>query len=447
VKCLHLEVITLIMKLELAEFPVKHLRLGGRFAYRNGTLDMDEAELVGLVLQDERITNASLAVVMPGEKTRITGIRDIVEPRYKVSGHGQVFPGVLGPVTDVGEGTTHRLSGMTVIAAAAYEGTIRAGTTVQRSAILDMTGAAAEISRFSAHAHLVVSFRLASGLGELDAHTAIQLAEYKVARRLAQVTAELSPESVRSFDLSAETPGLPRVMLVQGCITDPQHVHSGVGYYGLSLRQSMATFVHPNEFFDGAITVDTTRSGRGYYPTTWDWQNHPLVLRLYEAHGKDLNFAGVVLQRIRFETAHGKEVGAQNAARLAKMFRADGALVTWIGGGNAFVDVMLTVQACEHNGIKTVLVTYEHGGKDGRDSPLLFYLPEADAVVTTGSLDRAVELPAMDKLIGPYEEIKVLSYPGVPASPARGALSLEGRDVIIGGADIWGEQGWVCNDY
>jgi len=435
------------MKLELSEFPVKQLRLGHRFTYGNGTLEMDEGELLDLVLQDSRITEAWLSVAMPGEKTRITAIRDIVEPRIKVSGNGHVFPGVLGPVTDVGEGTTHRLSGMTVIAAAAYEGTIRAGTTVQRSAILDMSGPAAEISRFSAHAHLVVSFRLAPGLGELDAHTAIQLAEYKVAQRLAQVTIGLSPESVRSFDLSMETPGLPRVMLVQGCITDPQHVHSGVGYYGLSLRQSMATFLHPNELFDGAITVDTTRSGRGYYPTTWDWQNHPLVLRLYEAHGKDINFAGVILQRIRFETAHGKEVGAQNAARLAKMFRADGALLTWIGGGNAFVDVMLTVQACERNGIKTALVTYEHGGKEGRDSPLLFYLPEADAVVTTGSLDRAVELPAMDKVIGPYEEIKVLSYPGVPASPARGALSLEGRDVIIGGGDIWGEQRWVCSDY
>jgi glycine reductase complex component B subunit alpha and beta len=435
------------MKLELAEFPVTQLRLGRRFTYGSGILELDEGELVDLVLEDSRITDASLALAMPGEKTRITGIRDIVEPRYKVSGNGQVFPGVLGPVTDVGEGTTHRLSGMTVIAAAAYEGTIRAGTTVQRSAILDMTGPGAEISRFSAHAHLVVSFRLAPGLGELDAHTAIQLAEYKVARRLAQVTTGLTPESVRSFDLSTETPGLPRVMLVQGCITDPQHVHSGVGYYGLSLRQSLATFVHPNELFDGAVTVDTTRSGRGYYPTTWDWQNHPLVLRLYEAHGRDLNFAGVILQRIRFETAHGKEVGAQNAARLAKMFGADGALLTWIGGGNAFVDVMLTVQACERNGIKTVLVTYEHGGKEGRDSPLLFYVSQADAVVTTGSLDRAVDLPAMDKVIGPYQEIKVLSYPGVPASPARGALSLEARDVIIGGADIWGERGWICRDY
>src|SRR5918995_5384404 len=406
-----------MMKLELAEFPVKQIRLGRRFTYESETLEVDEAELVDLVLQDSRITEASLAVAMPGEKIRITGIRDIVEPRYKVAGNGNVFPGILGPVSDVGEGRTHRLSGMTVIAAAEYEGTIRAGTTVQRSAILDMSGPGAEISRFSSYLHLVVSFRLVSGLGELDAHGAIQSAEYKVAQRLAKITEGLPPAEISTYDLSEKDPDLPTVMLMQGCITDPQHVHSGVGYYGLSLRNSMATFVHPNELFDGAVTVDTTRSGRGYYPATWDWQNHPLVFRLYEAHGKDINFVGVILQRIRFETAHGKEVGAQNAARLAKMFRADGALLTWIGGGNAFVDVMLTVQACERHGIKTVLVTYEHGGKEGRDSPLLFYLPEADAVVTTGSLDRAVDLPAMEKVIGPYAEIKVLSYPGVPASP------------------------------
>jgi glycine reductase len=236
-------------------------------------------------------------------------------------------------------------------------------------------------------------------------------------------------------------------MLVQGCITDPQHVHSGVGYYGLSLRSSMATFVHPNELFDGAVTVDTTRSGRGYYPTTWDWQNHPLVLELYAAHGKSLNFGGVVLQRIRFETSHGKEVGAQNAARLAKAMGADGALVTWIGGGNAFVDVMLTVRACEEVGIKTTLVTYENGGKEGKDSPVLFYLAEADAVVSTGSLDKVVELPAMDKVIGPYEQIKIFPFPGAAPVAARGALSLEARDVMMGGADIWGQGKFRCAEF
>jgi sarcosine reductase len=435
------------MKLELAEFPVKQIRLGNRFKYENEILDVDEAALIALALEDPRITDATLAVAAPGEKTRITGIRDIVEPRFKVSGGGQVFPGVLGGVENVGDGRTHRLSRMTVVAAAVYDGTIRAGTTVQRSAILDMSGPGAEISRFSSYRHLILSFSIVAGLGELDAHGAIQAAEYKIALRLAQVTEDLAPVKVSTYDLIVNNSSLPRVMLVQGCITDPQHVHSGVGYYGLSLRNSMATFVHPNELFDGAVTVDTTRSGRGYYPTTWDWQNHPLVLELYAAHGKTLNFGGVVLQRIRFETSHGKEVGAQNAARLAKAMGAAGALVTWIGGGNAFVDVMLTVRACEQLGIKTTLVTYENGGKEGKDSPVLFYLAEADAVVSTGSLDKVVDLPAMDKVIGPYEQIKIFPFPGAAPVPARDALSLEARDVMMGGADIWGQGNWKCAEY
>jgi glycine reductase len=436
-----------MMRLEVAEYPVKQIRLGHRFGYQNQVLEVDEAALIALVLEDARITEATLAVAMPGEKTRITGIRDIVEPRYKASGSGQVFPGVLAAVEDVGDGRTHRLSGITVIAAAEYEGTIRAGTTVQRSAILDMSGPGAEISRFSSYVHLVLSFKIAPGLAELDAHGAIQSAECKVASRLAQTTQGLQPAKIFTYDLSEKRPQLPTVMLLQGCITDPQHVHSGVGYYGLSLRDSMATFVHPNEFFDGAVTVDTTRSGRGYYPTTWDWQNHPLVLGLYEEHGRSLNFGGVVFQRIRFETNHGKEVGAQNAARLAKAMGADGVLVTWIGGGNAFVDVMFTVRACEKNGIKTTLVTYENGGKEGKDSPVLFYLPEADAMVSTGALDRTVELPAMDKVIGPYEQIKIFPFPGAAPVPAGAALSLEARDVMIGGADIWGDGRFRCVEY
>jgi Glycine/sarcosine/betaine reductase component B subunits len=435
------------MKLEIAEFPVRQIRLSNRCKYEEQILEVDERELIALVLQDSRISDATLAVAIPGEKTRITGIRDIVEPRYKVSGSGQVFPGILGPIEDVGAGRTHRLSGMTVIAAAEYEGTIRAGTTVQRSGILDMSGPAAEISRFSSLVHLVLNFRIVPGLAELEAHTAIQLAEYKLAHRLAKTTAELSPEKISIYDLGKQNPDLPNVMLLQGCITDPQHVHSGVGYYGLALRDSMATYVHANELFDGAITVDTTRSGRGYYPTTWDWQNHPLVLGLYQAHGQSLNFGGVILQRIRFETYHGKEVGAQNAARLADAMKADGVLVTWIGGGNAFVDVMFTIRACERRGIKTTLVTYENGGKEGKDSPVLFYVSEADAVVSTGSLDRTLDLPAMNRVIGPYEEIKIFPFPGAAPVSAREPLPLEARDVIMGGADIWGQGTWKCAEY
>jgi glycine reductase len=435
------------MKLELAEFPVTRIILGRQYSYRDQTLEVNESALLDLVQQDPRLSDVNLAIASPGENVRITGIRDIVEPRLKVRGDGVVFPGILGAVTDVGTGRTHRLSGMTVVAAAEYEGTIRAGTTVQRSAVLDMMGPAAEISRFSSYIHLILSFRIGAGLSELDAHNVIQLAELRVAQRLAQVTQELTPANIVTYDLSTRKPELPNVLLIQGCITDPQHFHSGVGYYGLSLRESMATFVHPNEIFDGAVTVDTTRSGRGYYPTTWDWQNHPLILGLYGAHASSLNFIGVILQRIRFENAHGKEVGAQNAARLARAMGAHGALVTWIGGGNAFVDVMLTVSACEQRGIKTTLVTYENGGKHGIESPVLFYTPEAGAMISTGSLDRPVTLPAVKKVMGPYSNIKVITAPGGARTPAHEKLELEARDLLIGGADLWGQQSWKCVEY
>jgi glycine/sarcosine/betaine reductase component B subunit len=122
------------MRLELADYPVREIRLGRKNRYDRGVLEVDQAALEERMLSDARVETASLAVVHPGDRVRITGIRDIVEPRVKVSGSGQVFPGILGPVASVGDGRTHRLSGMAVLATAAYEGTVRAGLGVQRSA-------------------------------------------------------------------------------------------------------------------------------------------------------------------------------------------------------------------------------------------------------------------------------------------------------------------------
>ncbi len=105
---------------------------------------------------------------------------------------------------------------------------------------------------------------------------------------------------------------------------------------------------------------------------------------------------------------------------------------------------MLTVRACEQRGIKTVLVTYEYGGKDGVDSPLLFYTPEANAVVSAGSRDRWLELPAPDRVVGPYEQIHAMEYPGAPRISAKDPLTLDARDLIIGGIDLWGRDTLTC---
>ncbi|MSP38167.1 MAG: hypothetical protein EXR70_06720 [Deltaproteobacteria bacterium] len=434
------------MQLTLAEFPVRQIRLGDVHRYHDDILDVDRDDLVRLARQDPRIDSAELAVVAPGEAVRVTGIRDVVEPRYKFTNDAQVFPGVIGPVATVGDGLTHRLSGMAVLATAAYEGTIRAGTGVQRSAILDMWGSGAAASRFSTLSHLVLILRIRAGLGELEAHGAIQKAAFAVACKAAETTRGMTPPRSSCHDLHWQSQQ-PRVVLIQGCITQAQQPHSGVSYYGLPMRESLPTALHPNELLDGAVTMNTTR-GIGYYPTTWDWQNHPLALRLYRAQAAgELAFAGVILERISYETHHAKEVVAHNTAQLAKSLGAEAVLLTWLGSGNAFVEMMLTIRACERLGIKTVLVTYEYGGKDGVDSPLLFYDTAADAVISTGSRDRWIDLPAAEKVIGPYQDIRVLTYPGAPTTPAAHALTLDARDMIIGGVDNWGGDKWACELY
>ncbi len=106
------------MKLEMATFPVKEVRFGDRTGYKNGVLNINKDELVALISEDKRVDSADVDVAYPGEQTRIVNIRDVVEPRIKVSGPGCVFPGILGPIETVGEGRTHRLSGVAIIPSA-----------------------------------------------------------------------------------------------------------------------------------------------------------------------------------------------------------------------------------------------------------------------------------------------------------------------------------------
>ena len=176
------------MRLEMATFPVEKVELSGQTSYNSGVLEIDKEELVKLILEDKRVVAAGLDIAFPGEQTRIVNVRDVVEPRIKVSGPGCVFPGIMGPVENVGEGRTHRLSGVTVIPSAEYRPTVLSGSIAQDTSILDMWGPAAQLTPFASTINVVLIFKLVDGITELEAHNAIQMAEFKVAHRLAETT-------------------------------------------------------------------------------------------------------------------------------------------------------------------------------------------------------------------------------------------------------------------
>jgi len=436
------------MKLELATFPVKDVRFGNKTNYDRGILEINKEELVELILEDKRVASADIDVAFPGEKTRIVKVRDVVEPRVKVSGPGCVFPGILGAVETVGEGKTNTLRGVTVMPSVDYVPTILSGTAAETRGIVDMWGPAAPLTPFSSTINIVPMFTLVEGVTELEAHNAIQSAEFRVARRLAETTIDITPEDIETFELFKVDSSLPRVVYILTALTEWHHPHSGVAYYGLPIRESLPTFVHPNELFDGALTVDTRRAGGSVHNQTWAWMNLPVILELIRQHGKQLNFIGVILQRTRFEAEFGKRVTAECTSQMAKLLGADAAVITrTVTSGNNFMDVMFTLEACEKKGIKTSFLTPEWGGKDGNELPLVYYVPEATAMVSTGSFERDINIPVPDKVIGVGDCEMVRVYAGDKPFSPWGEVTIPSSFLITGGVDWFGHLDLTCTQY
>jgi glycine reductase len=402
------------VRLELGSFPVREARLGaGPTRYEGGVLTVDRAELTRLLLDDHRLAGVTLDLVRPGERARVIHILDAVEPRVKVSGGGAVFPGLLGPPAQVGEGRTHRLAGVAVLQT--VEEFWEHGGLFVRDAILDMSGPAAPYSPFSRTLNVVVGCRFGADVDFRQRAEAACLAALRTAAYLGRTVRDLEPDDVEAFDTSVAHPGLPRVAYLCFLMTWGEIQKTFV--YGATFT-GLPTLLHPTEFLDGAV-VSGDYSTACFRNTTYLQQNNPVVRGLSRRHGRDLDFAGVVLARTLSPVPEEKQRSAVYAAKLARLLHAQGVVISHDSGGNAVVELMTACQECERHGIRTVLLTEEFSGPDGRDLGLVHYVPEADAIVSTGNRDEVLDLPPVERLVGGDEIVNIaLNDTPVPGSAA-----------------------------
>jgi glycine reductase len=275
-------------------------------------------------------------------------------------------------------------------------GVEREGLLRAREAVIDMSGPGADYCPFARTVNLVLSARPAAGVGDAEFDAALRLAALETAAHLAETTRAAEPAEVAVHELGP-APGLPRVVYVDQI--QSQGLFGQTFIYGASADHLLPTAIHPTELLDGALVSGNYVYGCMKTPTALHSGN-PIVLELLARHGLTLAFAGVVLAKGHNYSTAAKERSATYAAKLAAMLGADGVVLSQEGGGNANIDLMLTVSACEQRGLRTVLLTNEHAGTDGRDLPLLSGGPEADAIVSVGSYDEAIDLPAAALVVG-----------------------------------------------
>ena len=388
------------MRLELGTFPVHDARFGGTTRWSDGVLEIDREAALAAVREDVLVASARLEIARPGESVRIWPVRDVVEPRVKVDGPGVTYPGWFGrSIETVGRGRTHRLGGIGVVEVSSVNWHDAGGDFVDQ--YIDMSGTWAELIP---QAKLVNVCLVVEPDPAIDIHSkneVVHRATLAVADHLAGAVHGLIPLESETFELPP-APGLPGVVYIQ-CVHSPQAMsHSEhtfcTGTYGMT-RLTPPWLLHPNEILDGALSGPY----RTMFATSWTVMNNPLLLELYRRHGRTLNFLGVIAFRTEWTTQHEKDLMAEQAAKLAKMLGAAGALVTWDAGGNEYIEVVHTVRACERLGIKTVFLTSEDNPEGGAPS-LLKPLPEADAIVTTGFFNASLldlgPMPPVERVIG-----------------------------------------------
>lgn len=417
--------------LELGTFPVERVTFGAPTRWAGAALVVDRDRITNLVLQDPRIRRVTVELVQPGEDTRIIHVRDVIEPRLKVAGRGHAYPGICGhPPDTVGAGVTYRYEGFGVMLCSEVLPHVRRAVSAATDSLIDMSGPGA-VTVYSALRYVVLTLETQPDLELTEWNDALRLAGHRVANELAAVLADLQPVRRRSYSLASEGGALSRVV----------HVHTlnasmvpgiGTGIYGFT-PHALPMMLHPNEILDGAITGDAVVGYPG--KCTWVQVNNPVLPALYDRHGRDFDWTGCIISRTRWGSLGEKQLSAYQTVKLAQMLNVQGALVTWNHGGNDLVEVMLTIQELERAGIRTVFLTIESDIKVVRlrpelaetgsdEPPLLFSVPEADAIVSTGTLAPGEPLPAVRRVVGGTEITFDQERPDV-RTPAAGPLDLE----------------------
>lgn len=427
------------MKLEIGNFYVKDIVFGKQLSFDNGVLTINKEEALAFVREDERITEADLYIAKPGDKIRMCPVKEAIEPRIRPDGRG-LFPGYTSELTPAGNGILHALKNCSVLVVGRHWGGFQDG-------IIDMSGEGQKLTYFGQLNNIVL---VADTNEDFEKHEqqkkndALRRAGHKLAEFIGACVKELEPEDTDVYETTPmirrgeEIEKLPSVVYVM----QAQSQMEAMGYndlvYGWDTNHMLPTVMSPTEILDGAIVSGSFMPVSSKW-STYDMQNTPNLRALMDAHGKTINFLGVIMSNLNVALEQ-KNRAALYVAQIAVSLGADGAVVAEEGYGNPDADFVGCLVALEDAGVKTVGVTNESTGRDGKGQPLVTLDEKCDAIVSCGNVGELIELPPMETVLGELEALGRdgnsggWSYDEVlgPSVREDGSIILENNGVFCG---------------
>jgi glycine reductase complex component B subunit alpha and beta len=385
------------MELSLLDYSIDRLEWGARSALTGRSLTVSQADIRDLLGDLSRGIRVDLELARPGESKRIVHVLDTVLPIAKLEGSGSAFPGFNDSAKLVGTGRTVRLRNLLVTVAGRFP-QFESLSPIEkpREGIIDMAGVGAPYAYGSDRFHMVLTLTPDPSVSNAGFDQVLRNMALRCASFLAQVEKTNSEPAEQLIALPTVDQSLPKVALIYQ--VQSQLCCARTFYYGEEISKTLPTFVHPGEFFDGAVVSGNYKSERKV-PTSLHCDN-PFIAELLARHGTTLNFLGVILSRGYNDSFEQKKKLGLWVARLARNLGANGAVAFMEGTGNGTVDFMQTVKACEDEGIKTAAVLHESNGPKGYERPLVDHPNEADGMISRGNVSEKIYIPPLESVIG-----------------------------------------------
>lgn len=380
-------------KLQIDYVYVKEVRFGDKTSLEDGVLVVNKEELLNIAAND-CFESLDIELACPGEKCRILGVYDIMEPRCKADAPETSYPGLWGKLAPAGEGRTVALRGVVITDIFYPKSNIKY--------FIDMGGPAAKYTNFSKHYHLVIDAKPAKGVTDVSYAEALKNSSLAINVFLAKLAINMKPDKTEIFETGPVGNGpdgkpLPKVAYLVTHLAS--HGTWNFFVYGQSALGFLPIILQPTEILDGAMVWR-------YWEPNYYLQHEMHIKELMKRHGKDLEFVGVVIDNNVMKIDDKDAMAMMSATLCKETLKADCVMINKTAMGHAQLDAALAFNWCEKFGMTSV-VNLAAVSNDKPGDMLVIADPKVDAIVNSGR-NFVVDFPRMERIIGEGTNVPAL---------------------------------------
>lgn len=400
------------MKLTVEKIRVKDIEFSKETLFKDGILYINKEDILEFLKEENCFESLKIDIVKPGDSARIINVVDVVQPRCKI-GTGIDWPGVLSDEYEItGGGTTRALENVGIVLC-------QNNTYWSRKwGSFDMSGACSSFTPYAQMPEIIIEPIAIENCDFKDYREAVRRIGFKTGLMLAKATLNIESSEKEIFDNETQYRNLPSIAYVYQVYSkqyDTANYREPM-FYGNAIPDNLPIIMSPTEILDGAISP----CGGFRCVTTYEIQNHAVIVELMRRHGKDLNFVGVIVTVTSVETRHRSLVSKMVASTLKEVFKADGIIVTKGVGGASTLCIGAISSEAEKLGIKAVPIIQILNSSSNLSTECLINEQNVDSIVQSGTYYHNYELPPVEKLYGSDDN----------------ALFMGGNDGVIGGHKI-----------